>query len=124
MLHAPVVGWACQTSNVPLGTTIRGAGSRQKGDHFIGLITSITICLVLGVLPEEESEQQSSIYAEEDDQNGYNERRSGNTITPYLLVDQHSQLGEKTYRNRKQLSPNIWEANISKENSNFFLANP
>lgn len=45
---------------------------------------------MLGVLPEEGSEQQSSIYAEEDDQNSYNERRSGNNITPYLLVDQHS----------------------------------
>lgn len=62
----------------------------KDGDHCIGLKTFITICLVLEVLPEEGFEQQSSIYVEEGDQNGYNERRSGNNITPYLLVEQHS----------------------------------
>lgn len=55
------VGWACQTSNVLFGTTMRGAGSRQNGDHFI-IDYIYNICLVLGVLPEEGSEQQSSIY--------------------------------------------------------------
>lgn len=57
----------------------------KDGDYCIGLITSKTMCSVLEVSSEEGSEQ-TSIYVEEGDQNGQDERRSGNHITHDLLA--------------------------------------
>lgn len=59
--------------------------SDEDGDHCIGLITSKTMCSVLGALFEK-GPKQTSICVEEDDQNGQG-KRPGNDIT-------HDQLAE------------------------------
>lgn len=59
--------------------------SDEDEDHCIGLITSKTMCSVLGALFGEGS-VQTSVCVEEGDQNGQGER-SGNYITHDLLVE-------------------------------------
>lgn len=85
MLHAPVVGYACQNLMFPQALQLMQYPDKD-GDYCIGLITSKTICLVLKALLKERPDQMS-FYVEESDQNGQSYNRSKNHITHDLLVE-------------------------------------